>query len=147
MDLASFLLKPMQRVTRYSLLLRQILHYTPKEHPEHPDILSAFNTSENLAKIVNQATKESESIQKIQETMQLVDLQVPGEDSKLDLAAATRSLGPRLYIHDGPLAKNKSGRKLHGYVFNDLLLLAEPKVKQGPTVGKVAQFELYEKVQ
>ena len=35
-------------------------------------------------------------------------------------------------MYEGPLAKNKSGRKLYGYLFNDLLLLVEPK-KQSTT--------------
>lgn len=79
MDLASYLLKPMQRITRYNLLFRQILHYTPKEHPEHPEILAALNASEKVAQSVNQATKESESKQKIDEISQLVDLQLPDD--------------------------------------------------------------------
>jgi hypothetical protein len=61
------------------------------------------------------------------------------------LTASTRFLGSRLYIYDGPLAKNKSGRKLHGYLFNDLLLLVEPKNKQGTVTGKTNQYCLYEK--
>jgi hypothetical protein len=145
MDLASFLLKPMQRITRYSLLLRQIQHYTPKGHPEHADILSALHASEKIAQFVNQATKEKESEQKIQEISQLVDLTLPEEQVQLDLTAPTRHLGPRLYIFDASLSKNKSGRKLHGYLFNDLILLTEPK-KQAAVSMKGPQFELYEKV-
>jgi hypothetical protein len=135
----------MQRITRYNLLLKQILHYTPKEHLEHADILSALHASEKVAQSVNQATKESESCQKIEELSQQIDLSLPDANEKLDLTAPTRFMGPRLYMHEGPLSKNKSGRKLYGYVFNDLLLLAEPKNKQGGT-SKVNQYALYEKV-
>jgi len=47
LDLSSFLLEPMQRITRYSLLLKQILHYTGTNHRDHDDVLqpSTFETS------------------------------------------------------------------------------------------------------
>jgi hypothetical protein len=137
----------MQRVTRYSLLFKQILHYTPKDHLERADILAALDASENLARSVNQATKESESRQKIEEIALIVDLQLPEENVNLDLFAPTRLLGNRLYIHEGPLVKNKSGRKIYCYLFNDLVLLVEPKLKPSNIISpKNTQYELYEKV-
>lgn len=46
---------------------------------------------------------------------------------RLDLTAPTRLLGPRKILREGKLAKAKSGRKLTGYVFNDLVLFTEAK--------------------
>ena len=46
LDLSSFLLEPMQRMTRYPLLIRTILHHTPKEHPDQPVLLDALNLAE-----------------------------------------------------------------------------------------------------
>lgn len=137
----------MQRITRYSLLFKQILHYTPKDHLERVDILTAVDASVKLAQSVNYATKESESRQKIEEISAIVDLQLPEENVTLDLFAPTRLLGNRLYIHEGPLTKNKSGRKIYCYLFNDLVLLVEPKIKPSNIISfKNTQYELYEKV-
>ena len=137
----------MQRITRYSLLFKQILHYTPKDHIERADILLAVDASVKLAQSVNHATKESESRQKIEEISAIVDLQLPEENVSLDLFAPTRLLGNRLYIHEGPLAKNKSGRKIYCYLFNDLVLLVEPKLKPSNIISfKNTQYDLYEKV-
>lgn len=147
LDLSSYLLKPMQRITRYSLLFKQILHYTPKDHFERVDILAALDASEKLAHSVNQATKESESRQKIEEISAIVDLKLPEENVTLDLSAPTRLLGNRMYIHEGPLSKNKSGRKIYCYLFNDLIILVEPKSKPSNIISpKNTHYELYEKV-
>ncbi|KAI8915202.1 hypothetical protein DFJ77DRAFT_359259 [Powellomyces hirtus] len=129
LDLSSFLLQPMQRITRYSLLLKQILHYTPKAHPDHDGVVRALAMAEKEAELVNSAARERESREKLEEVQRVLDLTCD-EEHKLDLAAPTRVLGPRIFIHEGDLTKNKSGRKLHAYVFNDVLLLAQPKGKQ-----------------
>ena len=137
----------MQRITRYSLLFKQVLHYTPKDHIEHADILAAVEASERVARSVNQATKESESRQKIEEISAVVDLVLPNENIALDLSAPTRLLGNRIYLHEGPLAKNKSGRKIYCYLFNDLVLLVEPKNKASNIISaKAVQYEMYETV-
>ena len=48
-------------------------------------------------------------------------------------------MGVRQFIHEGPLQKNKSKRKLRGYLFNDFLLIVQPKFGAKP-------FSLYRKV-
>eukprot|EP00842_Homolaphlyctis_polyrhiza_P006330 jgi/Hompol1/6699/HPOL_000301-RA len=139
LDLASFLLVPMQRVTRYSLLLRQMLHYTPKEHPEHESTLIALQMSDELLEKLNAATKERQTTVKVRELSRTTDLAVPEESYKLDLTTHTRILGRRLFLHEGTLFKNKSGRKLLAYLFNDMLLF----VQQRPSSG--LQNSLYRK--
>ncbi|KAJ3030647.1 hypothetical protein HDV00_008758 [Rhizophlyctis rosea] len=125
LDLSSFLLEPMQRITRYTLLLRQILHHTPKTHPDHDDVMRALSVSEEAAERVNVAAREQESREKIAAVRGGLDM----EGESLDLFAPTRFLGPRMFVHDGMVEKKKSGKKLHAYLFNDLLLLAQAKGK------------------
>jgi hypothetical protein len=130
LDLSSFLLQPMQRVTRYPLLFRQILHYTPPEHPDHADVVAALAGSQQVADAVNAAARGAENRQKLADLLTLLDLHVQGEGEEglLDLLAPTRELGERQFLLEGPLQKTKSGRRLVGYLFNDLLLLAEKNV-------------------
>ena len=63
---------------------------------------------------------------------------LPEEGICLDLKAATRELGNRVFIFEGALQKAKSGRKLYCYLFNDLILLTDYR--------KDAIMELYRKV-
>ena len=42
MNLDSYLLKPVQRITKYQLLLTEMLKYVSKKNPAHLDILVSF---------------------------------------------------------------------------------------------------------
>jgi hypothetical protein len=45
----------------------------------------------------------------------------------------TRFLGPRVCLMEGPLMKSKKGKKLHLFLFNDMLLITIPdKNFKGP---------------
>ncbi|TPX33329.1 hypothetical protein SmJEL517_g03690 [Synchytrium microbalum] len=125
LDLTSFLLEPMQRILRYSILLEKVLHYTPKNHPDHQNVILAMNLSEKIAGRVNEAAREKEALAHVIQIAKLVDV----GDENIDLSSPTKFMGPRSLVLEGPLAKTKSGRKLHGYLFNDILLLVEPKTK------------------
>ncbi|KAJ3022356.1 hypothetical protein HKX48_006390 [Thoreauomyces humboldtii] len=74
LDLSSFLLQPMQRITRYSLLLKQVLHFTPKMHPDHEPVVRALAMAEREAELVNSAARERESREKLIEVSQVLDL-------------------------------------------------------------------------
>ncbi|KAJ3107638.1 hypothetical protein HDU97_003632 [Phlyctochytrium planicorne] len=126
LDLSSFLLQPMQRVTRYTLIFKQILHYTPPTHQEYDAVIQAAQAADRIATLVNMAAREQESREKIVSLMSQIDFD-GSEYGRFDLLGATRSGAPRLYIFDSPLSKAKSGRKLHGYIFNDVIILLQEK--------------------
>lgn len=127
LDISSYLLIPMQRITRYALLLRQILHYTPKPHREYDSSMIALQMSEEFLDHINNAIKLRQSILNIDRIVKTVDLEIPSEHYRLDLKAQTRKMGSRIFLYEGVLLKSKSGRKLTAYLFNDLLLLVHLK--------------------
>ncbi|EPZ31817.1 Intersectin-1 like protein [Rozella allomycis CSF55] len=123
LQLSSFLLQPMQRVTRYPLLLKQIIHYTQKDCLDHKELLEALFKSEELLKRVNEAAREKENLEKIKELslkLETNDLQEP-----LDLLSMTKYVGKRRIIKEGYIFKAKSNRKLYAILFNDLLIFTE----------------------
>ncbi|KIN98751.1 hypothetical protein M404DRAFT_1005095 [Pisolithus tinctorius Marx 270] len=80
LDLSSYLLVPMQRLTRYPLLIRQILQYTdppaplldpssaprltlslPTEHAERESIANALGRAEQILEEVNETMRDRES--------------------------------------------------------------------------------------
>ncbi|KAK9766343.1 hypothetical protein K7432_004643 [Basidiobolus ranarum] len=123
LDLSSFLLEPMQRITRYPLLLRQILHYTSKDHDDYQYISQALEKAEGILHEANRVAKIREDEGKLKEISSLVDF--TSSEEKLDLMLNTRLLGPRQFVMEGILVKAKSGRKLQAFLFNDLLLLTQ----------------------
>lgn len=116
LDLSSYLLEPMQRITRYPLLIRQILKFTPKNSQEYSKVAKALRSMEDLLLKVNEAVNQA----KIDKISQLVDF---GE-FKISLSQPTKNLGPRRFMFEGDLWKVK-GRRLRGFLFNDMLLLCQ----------------------
>lgn len=115
----------MQRITRYPLLIKQVLHYTPKSHPDQKDLLAALAHAEQLLTMVNTAAKVADSEWKMSEISGMVDTENIADGVNLDLRSNTRRFGARECLHEGMLFKAKSGRKLYVYLFNDLLLMCE----------------------
>ncbi|KAI9004449.1 hypothetical protein DFJ74DRAFT_693455 [Hyaloraphidium curvatum] len=144
LDLSSFLLEPFQRITRYPLIFRQILHYTPKDHPDHQQVMESLDACESLLDKVNEMVRDIDNRAKLEEITQQVDLD--SSDENINLFSATKYVGPRMFVYEGPLAKAKSGRKLHALLFNDLLLITQARSQAAKTIGgKPFLYTLYRK--
>ena len=129
----------MQRITRYPLLIKQIIHYT---EPDEDRTLTehALRTAERILGDINEAVREQEGRERLRELSQDLWLGqgcVPPSLRKtycphflytirrLDLTAPTRYLGDRKLLREGLVNKAKSGRKLRLILCNDILLLTE----------------------
>ncbi|KAI6017674.1 Dbl homology domain-containing protein [Pisolithus microcarpus] len=137
-DLSSYLLVPMQRLTRYPLLIRQIPQYTdpptptpdlssaprltlslPTEHAERESIANSLACAERILEEVNETIRDREGWERLGEVSK--ELRI-GKDL-LDLTLPTHHFGPRKLLKEGVLAKAKSGRKLRVLLCSDILLL------------------------
>ncbi|GBC07922.1 hypothetical protein RclHR1_00780002 [Rhizophagus clarus] len=136
LNLLSILMIPLQRITNYPSLIRQILRYTSKDHSDQEDLMRALQKIEAIIESTNEAAREQEN--KLAEISKLVDLE--DLEEKLDLTSTTRSVGKRQFILEGVLKKAKSGRNLYGYLFNDLLLLTQ---HNKISVARGYQYVLY----
>ncbi|XP_052830492.1 intersectin-1-like [Octopus bimaculoides] len=145
MPLSSFLLKPMQRITRYPLLLKKILKHTPEDHPDHLHLVDALAKAEELCSQVNEGVREKENSNDLEWIQQNVLCE--GLDEKLTFNSVTNCLGPRKFLHSGTLYKAKSNKELVGFLFNDFLLLAQPQGSSRNSftfnIKSKAQFRMY----
>ncbi|XP_036365508.1 intersectin-1 isoform X5 [Octopus sinensis] len=145
MPLSSFLLKPMQRITRYPLLLKKILKHTPEEHPDHLHLVDALAKAEELCSQVNEGVREKENSNDLEWIQQHVLCE--GLDEKLTFNSVTNCLGPRKFLHSGTLYKAKSNKELVGFLFNDFLLLAQSQGSNRNSftfnIKSKAQFRMY----
>ncbi|XP_059829736.1 active breakpoint cluster region-related protein isoform X1 [Hypanus sabinus] len=114
--LEALLYKPIDRVTRSTLVLHDLLKHTPVDHPDYPLLEDALRISHNLLSSINQETAE--------------------RPTPVGLAKGES----RQLVKDGFLVEVSEGvRKLrHLFLFTDLLLCA--KLKK-PTAVKVPQYE------
>ncbi|CAG0883810.1 unnamed protein product [Darwinula stevensoni] len=124
MPLSSFLLKPMQRITRYPLTFKEILNHTPLEHADRGNMEEALSKAEELCSQVNEGVRETENSDRL-EWMQ-GHINCESLSDRLTFNSLTNALGPRKFLHYGPLYKSKSGKELMGFLCNDFLLLVAP---------------------
>jgi len=120
LDLSSYLLVPMQRITRYPLLIKQILQYTEPDQ-DKAQTEGALHMAERILDTINEAIREQEGRAKLKTLSQGLWI----GHGQLDLTAPTRHLGDRRLLREGFLNKAKSGRKLQAFLCNDILLLTD----------------------
>ncbi|XP_010133264.1 PREDICTED: intersectin-2-like, partial [Buceros rhinoceros silvestris] len=148
MPLSSFLLKPMQRITRYPLLIKSVLENTPENHPDHSNLRLALERAEELCSQVNEGVREKENSDRLEWIQSHVQCEGLAEQPVFN--SLTNCLGPRKLLHSGKLYKAKSSKELYGFLFNDFLLLTY-MVKQFVSSGSDklfspksnAQFKMY----
>ncbi|KAK3925091.1 Intersectin-1 [Frankliniella fusca] len=136
LPLSSFLIKPMQRITKYPLLIKKILHYTTEDHPDYSYMVEALAKAEELCNQVNEGVREKENSDRLEWLQQHV--QCDGLSEQIEFNSLTNSLGPRKFLHHGVLVKAKSGKELMGFLLNDFLMLTRPAK---PLAGKQFSFD------
>lgn len=124
LDLSSYLLIPMQRLTRYPLLIRQILNYTDPSG-DRDKIENSLITAETILEAINESIREQEGQERLAELSKGLWV----GQGHLDLTAPTRFMGPRRLLKEGSLVKTKSGRRLRAVLCTDILILVEEATK------------------
>ncbi|KAI8050431.1 Dbl homology domain-containing protein [Syncephalis plumigaleata] len=124
LDLSTLLIEPMQRITRYKLLLKQIHQLTSERSRDYKQLSNVVDGLETLLVETNESTRVLENIDRLREINSWVDLSDLGKH--FDLTGQTIHFEQRYIILDSVLVKANSGRKLHAYLFTDMLLLTQP---------------------
>ena len=127
LPLSSFLLKPVQRVTRYHMLLKKILDFTPTDHFDFDDLQDAHAKATQLAEQVNEGVEQRENSERLEWLQQHVDMTGLNMTEKLTFNSLTNCVGPRRLLFHGCIAKVKSPSKpVWTFLFNDILLVTKP---------------------
>lgn len=61
-DLDSLLVKPVQRILKYPLLLSELLDSTPAEHPDHASLVNALEEVTNISVRINEMKKRADLV-------------------------------------------------------------------------------------
>ncbi|KAG5261481.1 hypothetical protein AALO_G00284740 [Alosa alosa] len=114
LDLWSFLDIPRTRLVKYPILLKEVLRHTPPDHADITSLQTAISIIQEVLSDINTRKGESEC-QYYQEQLEFLD------DRQRDPhIQQSKSL-----LCHGEL-RNKSGTKLHVFLFNEVLVLTRP---------------------
>ncbi|XP_032820579.1 rho guanine nucleotide exchange factor 12-like isoform X2 [Petromyzon marinus] len=129
LQLKDFMLTEMQRLTKYPLLLQNILKYTQVEHPDHKKLHKAGECCRRILNDVNETVRETENAQRLEDYQR-----------RLDLSSLERSYNPlvtdfknldlthKKMLYEGPLTWRVNKEKsidLHVLLLEDLLVLLQ----------------------
>ncbi|KAJ1950003.1 hypothetical protein EC988_004551, partial [Linderina pennispora] len=120
-SLKDLLMLPVQRVTRYTLLLKNILKHTPVTHGDHVELCRAVKNASRLASIVNECRRKQEEGERVMELFQAIALcpPMPYADS-------------RAFVTEFIVRELISRQPTRLILFNDMLVVA-----QAPAQAKI----------
>jgi hypothetical protein len=126
LPLTAFLLIPMQRLTRYSLLLRQLVQFTASDHEDAQDIQLALYEVMALLQRANEAARERQDQLVLKQLDQLIHVS-PDFVPKFVLTSPTRYIGSRRLCLKGAVGRiDHINTRFIVFLMNDVLLFCEP---------------------
>ncbi|XP_007641692.1 rho guanine nucleotide exchange factor 11 isoform X3 [Cricetulus griseus] len=129
LQLRDLIISEMQRLTKYPLLLENIIKHTEGGTPEHEKLCRARDQCREILKFVNEAVKQTENRHRLESYQKRLDATAL-ERAINPLAAEFKSLDltTRKMIHEGPLTWRISKDKtldLQVLLLEDLLVLLQ----------------------
>jgi hypothetical protein len=126
LDIGSLLITVVQRLPRYQLLLKNLLDLTQPDHVDYYPLVEAHELVSGIADFQNKRIRESNNAMEIAKLG--ARLKIP------DLVKPTRRM-----IYTGEFMMME--RKCVGHLFNDILLIEEPRPMRRP---KCTEYHLFE---
>mmetsp|Transcript_11802 Transcript_11802/g.12975 ORF Transcript_11802/g.12975 Transcript_11802/m.12975 type:complete len:517 (+) Transcript_11802:135-1685(+) len=120
LEFSAMLIKPIQRICRYSLLLRQLHQHTTQSHSEHTNLGRAIKLIDEAVTFIDKVNEQAESFSEIC-MKKLADLQLNiYNGSELNLVQRNRRL-----IKEGDASEvlEQKLKKIRVYLFTDMLLV------------------------
>ncbi|CDS01995.1 related to CDC24-GTP/GDP exchange factor for Cdc42p [Sporisorium scitamineum] len=112
-ELPTFMIKPVQRICKYPLLLEQLLKKTPEDAPRYQELEDGLEVMRRITDKVNETSR-------LQENAQLVkELEWRVEDWK---GHSIKTFGHLLLSDVFMVAKSDTEREYHVYLFEKILL-------------------------
>lgn len=116
-DLLTFLITPVQRLLRYSLLFKDYVKHTPESHPDHAGAVTVLAKLDELAAEVNNNIKRDQNNKKLAEIVSNI-ANLPKDVKALILSPE------HIFVREGYLNKvcRKTTMKRYFWLFTDMLM-------------------------
>ncbi|XP_074860179.1 rho guanine nucleotide exchange factor 26 [Carettochelys insculpta] len=135
LPMISFLILPMQRVTRLPLLMDTICQKTPKDSPKYEVCKRALKEVSKLVRLCNEGARKMERT----EMMYTINSQLEFRIKPFPLVSSSRWLVKRgeltTYVEDtGLFTKRTSKQQVYFFLFNDVLIITKKKSEESYSV-------------
>ncbi|KAF6332501.1 Rho guanine nucleotide exchange factor 17 [Rhinolophus ferrumequinum] len=124
--LSDLMIKPVQRIPRYELLVKDLLKHTPEDHPDHPLLLDAQRNIKQVAERINKGVRSAEEAERHARVLQEIEAHIEGMD---DLQAPMRRFLRQEMVTEVKAVGGKKDRSL--FLFTDLIVCTTLKRKSG----------------
>uniref|UniRef100_H0X4F5 Rho guanine nucleotide exchange factor 26 n=1 Tax=Otolemur garnettii TaxID=30611 RepID=H0X4F5_OTOGA len=136
LPMISFLILPMQRVTRLPLLMDTICQKTPKDSPKYEVCKRALKEVSKLVRLCNEGARKMERT----EMMYTINSQLEFKIKPFPLVSSSRWLIKRgeltAYVEDTVLfSKRTSRQQVYFFLFNDVLIITKKKSEESYNVN------------
>ncbi|KAM7159929.1 rho guanine nucleotide exchange factor 26 isoform 2-T2 [Macrochelys suwanniensis] len=135
LPMISFLILPMQRVTRLPLLMDTICQKTPKDSPKYEICKRALKEVSKLVRLCNEGARKMERT----EMMYTINKQLEFRIKPFPLVSSSRWLVKRgeltAYVEDtGLFSKRTCKQQVYFFLFNDVLIITKKKSEESYNV-------------
>lgn len=124
--LSDLMIKPVQRIPRYELLVKDLLKHTPEDHPDHPLLLDAQRNIKQVAERINKGVRSAEEAERHARVLQEIEAHIEGME---DLQAPLRRFLRQDMVIEVKAIGGKKDRSL--FLFTDLIVCTTLKRKSG----------------
>jgi hypothetical protein len=133
-DLTSFLIKPVQKMVHYKLMLEQLLAHTDPGDPDEPKVAAALEAVCSLASAFNEDKRAAQDFQ----ALRAVFAKFAEPDAsrlRTELVSYERKL-----VKEGSLVKQRLSHRQRRslFLFSDVLLYGQPTAKGVALKGRIA---------
>ncbi|XP_030350320.1 rho guanine nucleotide exchange factor 26 [Strigops habroptila] len=135
LPMISFLILPMQRVTRLPLLMDTICQKTPKDSSKYENCKQALKEVSKLVRLCNEGARKMERT----EMMYTINSQLEFKIKPFPLVSSSRWLVKRgeltAYVEDtGLFSRRTSKQQVYFFLFNDVLIITKKKSEESYNV-------------
>ncbi|KAG7333486.1 hypothetical protein KOW79_003621 [Hemibagrus wyckioides] len=135
LPMISFLILPMQRVTRLPLLMDTICQKTPKDSPQYEACKKALQSVSKLVRKCNEGARTMERT----EMMYTINSQLEFKIKPFPLVSSSRWMVKRgeltAYVEESGIFSKKTTRhQVYFFLFNDVLIVTRKKSEESYTV-------------
>ncbi|XP_028320279.1 rho guanine nucleotide exchange factor 17 isoform X2 [Gouania willdenowi] len=124
--LGDLMIKPVQRIPRYELLVKDLLKHTQEDHPDHRYLMDAQRDIKRLAEKINKGRRSAEEAEREARVIHEIEAHIEGVEHILN---PQRKFLRQEIVMEAKTVGGKKDRSL--FLFSDLIICTTLKRKSG----------------